>query len=112
MQGRKERQSFSLIYLNPPYDFEIGEDKSQRMERLFLDHVYRWLKRGGVLILVIPRDYIRDCGQILAYQFRDVRVYRLTEPDSVKYKQLPVMEVQLTRSKRHPPQQTNIIRAP
>jgi tRNA1(Val) A37 N6-methylase TrmN6 len=73
-------ESFSLIYLNPPYDFEIGEDKSQRMERLFLDHVYRWLKRGGVLVLVIPRDYIRDCGQILAYQFRDVRVYRLTEP--------------------------------
>ena len=49
-------ESFSLIYLNPPYDFEIGEDKSQRMERLFLDHVYRWLKRGGVLILVIPWD--------------------------------------------------------
>src|SRR5258708_14837327 len=91
-------ESFSLIYLNPPYDFEIGEDKSQRMERLFLDHVYRWLKRGGVLILVIPRDYIRDCGQILAYQFRDVRVYRLTEPDSVKYKQIAVMGVRLTRS--------------
>ncbi len=72
-------ESFSLIYLNPPYDFEIGEDKSQRMERLFLEHVYRWLKRGGVLILVIPRAYIRDCGQILAYQFRDVRVYHLTE---------------------------------
>ena len=81
-------ESFSLIYLNPPYDFEIGEDKSQRMERLFFEHVYRWLERGGVLILVIPRDHIRDCGQILAYQFRDVRVYHLTEPDSVKYKQI------------------------
>ncbi len=37
-------ESFSLIYLNPPYDFEIGEEKSQRMEKLFLEHVYRWLK--------------------------------------------------------------------
>ena len=103
-------ESFSLIYLNPPYDFEIGEDKSQRMERLFLDHVYRWLKRGGVLILVIPWDYIRDCGQILAYQFRDVRVYQLTEPDSVKYKQIVVMGVRLTRSERDRLQDSEITR--
>src|SRR5258708_6797131 len=40
-------ESFSLIYLNPPYDFEIGEEKSQRTEKLFLEHVYRWLKPGG-----------------------------------------------------------------
>ena len=104
-------ESFSLVYLNPPYDFEIGEDKSQRMERLFLDHVYRWLKRGGVLILVIPWDHIRDCGQILAYQFRDVRVYNLTEPDSVKYKQIVVMGVRLTRSERDRLQDSEITRA-
>ena len=104
-------ESFSLIYLNPPYDFEIGEDKSQRMERLFLDHVYRWLKRGGVLILVIPWDHIRDCGQILAYQFRDVRVYHLTEPESVKYKQIVVMGVRLTRSERDRLQDSEITRA-
>ena len=104
-------ESFSLIYLNPPYDFEIGEDKSQRIERLFLEHVYRWLKRGGVLILVIPRDYIRDCGQILAYQFRDVRVCHLTEPDSVKYKQVVVMGVRLTRSERDRLQDGEITRA-
>jgi hypothetical protein len=81
------------------------------MERLFLEHVYRWLKRGGVLILVIPRDYIRDCGQILAYQFRDVRVYRLSEPDSVKYKQIAVMGVRLTRSERDRLQDSEITRA-
>jgi uncharacterized methyltransferase DUF6094 len=104
-------ESFSLIYLNPPYDFEIGEDKSQRMERLFLDHVYRWLKRGGVLILVIPRDYLCDCGQILAYQFRDVRVYHLTEPNSVKYRQIVVMGVRLTRSERDRLQDIEITRA-
>lgn len=33
-------ESFSLIYLNPPYDFEVGEGRPQRMERLFLAHVY------------------------------------------------------------------------
>jgi 16S rRNA G966 N2-methylase RsmD len=34
-------EAFSLIYLNPPYDFEIGEGKNHRMERLFLEHVAR-----------------------------------------------------------------------
>ena len=34
--------SFSLVYLNPPYEVETGEGKNQRMERLFLEHVGRW----------------------------------------------------------------------
>lgn len=46
--------SFSLVYLNPPYDFEIGEGKNQRMERLFLEHVARWVRPGGALVMVIP----------------------------------------------------------
>jgi len=31
-------ESFSLLYLNPPYDSEIGQVANNRMERLFLDH--------------------------------------------------------------------------
>jgi SAM-dependent methyltransferase len=103
-------ESFSLVYLNPPYDFEIGEEKSQRMERLFLEHVYRWLKRGGVLVLVIPGRYIQDCSQILAHQFHDVRVYRLTEPESVKYRQVVVMGVRRTRAERDRVQDFEITR--
>jgi tRNA1(Val) A37 N6-methylase TrmN6 len=30
--------SFSFLYLNPPYDFEMGPMNNQRMEYLFLDH--------------------------------------------------------------------------
>jgi predicted RNA methylase len=104
-------ESFSLIYLNPPYDFEIGEQKSARMERLFLEHVYRWLIRSGVLVLVIPGSYIADCGQILSFQFRDVRVYRLTEPGSVKYKQIVLIGVRRTRSERDRLQDSEITRA-
>ena len=86
-------ESFSLIYLNPPYDFEVSEERSQRMERLFLEHVYRWRKRTGILVMVIPSDYIRNCSQVLSFQFKDVHVYRLTEPESVKYKQVAVFGV-------------------
>lgn len=104
-------ESFSLIYLNPPYDFEVGEERSQRMERLFLEHVYRWLKRGGVLVVVIPGRYLHDCSQVLAHQFRDVRVHRLTEPESVKYKQVVVIGVRRTRAERDRVPDTEIMRA-
>ncbi len=104
-------ESFSLIYLNPPYDFEISEDRSQRMERLFLEHVYRWLKRGGVLVMAIPGRHLHDCSQILAHQFRDVRVHRLTEPESVKYKQAVVMGVRRARAERDRLQDSEITRA-
>src|SRR6266513_2207072 len=74
-------ESFSLIYLNPPYDFEISEEKSQRMEKLFLEHVYRWLKPGGILVLVVPAKRIADCTVLLSRHFRNIRVYRPLEPD-------------------------------
>jgi SAM-dependent methyltransferase len=103
--------SFSLIYLNPPYDFELGEQNSQRMERLFLEHVYRWLKPGGVLVFVIPGTRIGECSAWLSIQFRDVRVYRLTEPESVRYKQVVAFGVRRTRHERERLRDNDITRA-
>ena len=63
-------ESFSLLYLNPPYDFEIGEGRNQRMERLFLEHVGRWVRPGGVLVMVTPHDRVYDCRAVLTLQFK------------------------------------------
>jgi 16S rRNA G966 N2-methylase RsmD len=104
-------ESFSLIYLNPPYDSELSEGKSQRMERLFLDHLYRWLKRAGILVMVISSDHILDCSQVLSFQFRDVQIYRLTEPESIKYKQVAVFGIRRTRQERDRVQDSDITRA-
>jgi SAM-dependent methyltransferase len=104
-------ESFSLIYLNPPYDFEIGEGKSQRMEKLFLEHVYRWLKPGGILVLVVPAKRIADCAVLLARHFRDIRVYRLTEPESARYEQVIALGVRRTRQERDRLGDTEIIHA-
>jgi SAM-dependent methyltransferase len=101
-------ESFSLIYLNPPYDFELGEQKSQRMERLFLEHVYRWLKPGGVLVFVIPGTRIGECNAVLSVHFRDVRVYRLSEPESVRYKQVVAFGVRRSRHERERLQDNDI----
>ena len=49
-------ECFGLLYLNPPYDWALGPADSRRTEQSFLSHTYRWLKPGGVLVLVIPGD--------------------------------------------------------
>lgn len=103
--------SLSCIYLNPPYDFELSEQRSQRMERLLLEHVYRWLRPGGLLVLVVPAQRIDECSQVLSVQFRDVRVYRLTEPESVRYRQIVLFGVRRTRHERERLQDSEISRA-
>jgi predicted RNA methylase len=93
-------ESFSLLYLNPPYDFEIGEGKNQRMESIFLEQFFRWLKPGGVLVMVIPFDRVYECRKVLTPHFRDKAVYRLNSQASVAYKQVVVFGVRRTRQER------------
>jgi tRNA1(Val) A37 N6-methylase TrmN6 len=93
-------ESFSLLYLNPPYDFEIGEGRNQRMERLFLEHVGRWVRPGGVLVMVTPYDRVYDCRTVLNLQFKEKAVYRLTEREAVAYRQVVVFGIRRTRQER------------
>lgn len=83
-------ESFSLLYLNPPYDSEIGSIANRRMEAVFLEHTYRWLVMEGVLILVIPFERLQDCAGILSSHFAALNVFRMTDPDSVQYRQIAV----------------------
>ena len=96
-------ESFSLLYLNPPYDWALGSGEgssSNRTEQVFLSHTYRWLKPGGVLLFVIPGDRLAECSQTLATHFRDVRIYRLEAPECVRYKQVIVLGVRRNRRER------------
>jgi len=95
---RCSAESASLIYLNPPYDWEYGQGKNERLESIFLQHTYRWLKCEGVLVFIIPQPRIQPCARLLAEHFRDIRVYRLTAPESVRFKQVAILAV---RRKRH-----------
>ena len=107
-------ESFSLLYLNPPYDWALGSGEgnpSNRTEQVFLSHTYRWLKPGGVLLFVIPGDRLAECSQILATHFRDVRVYRLEAPECVRYKQVIVFGVRRNRRERERLQDRDITRA-
>jgi hypothetical protein len=90
MDVRCPQEALSLLYLNPPYDLETGQTNNQRLELVFLDHTCRWLKVGGILIFVIPQPQMKSCARILSEHFRDVTVYKLTEPASLRYQQIAV----------------------
>ena len=79
MYVRCPAESISLLYLNPPYDLEVGQTNNQRLELVFLEHTYRWLKPGGVLVFVIPQQQVKLCARMLSEYFDDLTVYRLTK---------------------------------
>jgi SAM-dependent methyltransferase len=98
MEVRCQPEALSLIYLNPPYDWEFGESNNQRLEAVFLERTYRWLKPGGVLLFVIPQLRLSKCARMLSEHFTDLRVFKLTEAVCLQYKQIAVLA---TRRKRH-----------
>ena len=91
-------EAVSLLYLNPPYDWESGECNNHRLETVFLEHTYRWLKSGGVLLFVLPQLRLAKCARLLSEHFSDLRVFRLTELACLQYNQIVVLA---TRRKRH-----------
>jgi len=91
VRARVERLSF--LYLNPPYDFEVGPRTNERMEKLFLGHTYAWLKPKGVLLMVIPCKAVYDVADTLSTRFGDVAIYRLVGEESEKYDQCAVFGV-------------------
>jgi hypothetical protein len=85
--------SFSFLYLNPPYDFEIGPMSNKRMEYLFLDHTYHLLVEGGVLLMVVPEDKLDSSIPLLAGNFVKLQVFSLSDPESERFKQVAVLGV-------------------
>jgi hypothetical protein len=96
-------ESLSLLYLNPPYDFEVGPSGgNKRMEYVFLKHTCRWLKPTGVLLFIIPHARVKECARLLAEEFTSIQVFRLTEPESIRFNQVAVLAVRRRRDERLP----------
>jgi tRNA1(Val) A37 N6-methylase TrmN6 len=86
-------ESFSFLYLNPPYDSEIGLADNKRMEYLFLEHKFRWLGEGGVLLMVVPQERLDSAIPLLAGNFTDLRISRLTDPEAARFDQVALFRV-------------------
>jgi hypothetical protein len=70
------------------------------MELVFLKHTCRWLKAMGVLLFVIPQPRLKDCARTLAELFGNIHVYRLKEPESVRFNQIAVLATRRRRDER------------
>ena len=89
MDALISRQSFGLLFLNPPYgDLTRGVDGNigyqgqgrPRLEKLFYQRSLPLLQYDGVLILIIP-FYVLDAEFVgwLTRHFADLRIYRAVD---------------------------------
>ena len=93
------REAFHLLFLNPPYLSVINESGGRsRHEKRFLIESLPALAYGGLLIYVIP--YYRltpDICRILVDNFDDLSVWRFTESEFRKFKQVAVLGIRKPR---------------
>jgi hypothetical protein len=87
---RVTAESCSLLYLNPPYDSELGPHSNQRMELVFLEHCYRWVTTDGVLVFVVPNTALAPCARLLASQFDRINVWRLEHLECARFHQVVI----------------------
>lgn len=87
---RVPAESCSLLFLNPPYDTELGPHSNQRMELVFLEHCYRWVTADGILVFVVPSTALAPCARLLASQFDRITAWRLEHPESVRFHQVVI----------------------
>jgi len=87
-------KSFSLIWLNPPYDWEHGEEdeRCERKEFSFLRRSHVWLCDDGVLVYIVPENSLTEqVWRLLEARFYNVTVWRFPEPEYQDFKQVVVM---------------------
>ena len=81
--------AFGLLYLNPPYDDDSGEEE-KRVEMRFLRHCTRYLCEQGLLVFVVPRRRLAECARYLASHYRSLRVWAFPEPEREAFDQVVV----------------------
>ena len=105
MATRISNHAFSILYLNPPYDWAVKNDEvsaSERYERTFLRNTVRYLIPNGVLVYLIPQARLdKTIAKILAYRFKDVKLFRFPEDEYKAFKQIVLFGVLKKRAKHN-----------
>jgi Uncharacterised methyltransferase family (DUF6094) len=63
------------------------------VEYLFLDHTFRWLIEGGVLLMVVPQERLDSAIPLLGGNFIELRLFRLTDPEAERFDQVALLGV-------------------
>ncbi|GKS12861.1 hypothetical protein YDYSY3_38610 [Paenibacillus chitinolyticus] len=76
---RISRDTFNLMYLNPPYDLdsESVDSKVERKEKRFLRQLVQYVAADGLLVFNIPRGRMtKDIITILVANLEEIRIYQ------------------------------------
>ncbi|RJR10344.1 class I SAM-dependent methyltransferase [Candidatus Parcubacteria bacterium] len=96
--------AFSLLYLNPPYDWATREEdieKSERYEKTFLRNTTPYLCSGGILIYLIPQRRLdTHIAKMLSYRFEKLSVFLFPEAEYQAFKQLAIFGVLKNRPEK------------
>ena len=93
-------EAFHLLFLNPPYLSVLNENGGRaRHEKRFLIESLPHLMYGGLLVYLIP--YYRltpDICRVLVDNFEGLTIWRFTDGEFKKFKQIAVMGLRKRRS--------------
>lgn len=97
--SRISHEAFHLLFLNPPYLSVLNESGGRaRHEKKFLIESLCHLAYGGLLIYVIPYYRLtQDICRILCDNFDDLTVWRFTDGEFKKFKQVAVLGIRKRR---------------
>jgi len=80
-------RDFSLLFLNPPYDWGNGE----RLELEFLRLFTPALQPGGVLVYIIPEHYLKNVSPFLTAHYQDLTAWRFPKEEYRTFRQIVVL---------------------
>jgi SAM-dependent methyltransferase len=88
--------AFSILYLNPPYDFDADDG---RAELSFLKHTATYLTPGGLLLFLLPQTRITNrIARVLAACFRDLKVRKFPAQEFQAFGQIVIAGIKKARA--------------
>lgn len=83
------QNAFSFCFCNPPYmDDDIGNEGRERLEKIFLTKIVKYLKKGGILVFVIPERILPVVSRLLMGNFEMAALYRFWPEEYARWKQI------------------------
>jgi predicted RNA methylase len=80
--------AFSILYLNPPYDFDAEDG---RTELSFLKHTLPYLTLRGLLLFVVPQKRITPrIARVLSAYFEDLKVRKFPADEFQAFGQIVI----------------------
>ncbi len=84
--------SFSTVWCNPPYTWDMGGGEEKRRELAMLKHAWKWVQPGGYMLWVVYAHHVTpDAASFLAKHCRSVDVWRLPGLHLGEYVQVVVV---------------------